>query len=593
MAAPKARIVIRHLSGSKINQIEQFDLEGLQEITIGRDPGSKVAYDQQRDDEVSRRHAVIRIRNDKELYFRIADANSSNGTFLNGERIAGEVELLPEDTVELGSGGPKFIFDVQPRPANLPARTRQMSAADAAAATRILAGAAAAGATLEQAVADTRQRTAPATASTTAAAADTAAAKVPVGKATILRMLSDERRKASHIWIGVTAALLVLGVVGGGALFWRNRMMESQFEQKLAEAQHQADLSRQEADTRLKDEMGITPADIKRLGDATVYIYNSWQLYDNDTNRPVYQKMVSVDHRLVPAFVKLSNGDVVRWLTLDQTRDEVYQAVGNQQSGSGFVFDSNGYILTNIHVASSWAWRFQDYRVHDWTTGAVYNVDDRPSRHPRMLDGIASLSDYWVPGSGGYVFEPNLPHPISGGEHGLSGRNGVLTVRFPGTRTDFNATLVKISPDSDVAEIKIDATNLSKLDLADDGGVGLGDKIILLGYPGMSNQSYAEADSNARGITRFFIPEPTVTEGVVAKLPSQPTKKDQGEIKMKDKFGNMYQLDISAGSGTSGGPVLDKRGKVIGLMSMGLADEEHVSFAVPVANVHEMLRAQR
>jgi len=181
-----------------------------------------------------------------------------------------------------------------------------------------------------------------------------------------------------------------------------------------------------------------------------------------------------------------------------------------------------------------------------------------------------------VPGGGGYVFEPNFPRAISGGERGFSGRNGVLTVRFPGTRTDFNATLVKISPDSDVAEIKIDATNLSKLDLAEDGSVGLGDKIILLGYPGMSNQSYAEAESNARGITRFFIPEPTVTEGVVAKLPSQPTKKDQGEIKMKDKFGNMYQLDISAGSGTSGGPVLDKRGKVIGLMSMGLADEEHV-----------------
>src|ERR1700683_971696 len=149
MAESKARIVIRHLSGSKINQIEQFDLEGLHEIAIGRDPGSKISYDQQHDDEVSRRHAVIRIRNDKELYFRIADANSSNGTLLNGERIAGEGEVLPEDTVELGSGGPKFTFDVQPRPANLPARTRQMSATDAAAATRMLAGSAAAGATGE------------------------------------------------------------------------------------------------------------------------------------------------------------------------------------------------------------------------------------------------------------------------------------------------------------------------------------------------------------------------------------------------------------------------------------------------------------
>jgi len=589
MAASKARIVIRHLSGSKINQIEQFDLEGLQEITIGRDPSSRIAYDQQRDDEVSRRHAVIRIRDDKELYFRIADANSSNGTFLNGERIAGEVELLPEDVVELGSGGPKFVFDVQPRPANLPARTRQMSATDA---TRILAGTAATAATVEHSAAETRQRSAPATASTAAVTASAATGKVPVGKATILRMLSDERRKASHIWIGVTAALLVLGVIGGGALFWHNRMVEGQFEQRLAEAQRQAELGRQQADTRLKEEMGITPSEIKRLGDATVYIYDSWQLYDTDTNRPLYQKMVWVDQRRVPAFVKLGDGTIVRWLTLEQNREDAYPAVGNQHSGSGFVIDSNGYILTNIHVASSWAWRFQDYRVHDWSSGAVYNLDERPSRHPRVLDNVASLSDYWVPGGGGYVFEPNNPRAVSSGDRSFFGRNDVLTVRFPGTRTDFNATLVKISPDSDVAEIKIDATNLSKLDLADDGGVGLGDKVILLGYPGISNQSYAEADSNARGITRFFIPEPTVTEGVVAKLPSQ-LKKEQSEIKIKDKFGNMYQLDISAGAGTSGGPVLDKRGKVIGLMSMGLADEEHVSFAVPVSNVHEMLRAQR
>src|SRR5271154_875931 len=138
MTAAATQIVIRHLSGSKTNQIEQFNLEGLSEITLGRDPTNRIAYDVGRDDAVSRKHAVIRIKHDKELYFRIADLNSSNGTLLNGERISGEVELLPDDVVELGSGGPKFVFDVQPRPANLPARTRAIDAIDAAA-TRIVA----------------------------------------------------------------------------------------------------------------------------------------------------------------------------------------------------------------------------------------------------------------------------------------------------------------------------------------------------------------------------------------------------------------------------------------------------------------------
>src|SRR5580700_3299904 len=184
------RIVIRHLSGSKVNQIDQFDLAGLQEITLGRDPKSTVAYDVARDDEVSRRHAVIRIKNDKELYFRIADLNSSNGTLLNGERIGGEVELLPDDVVELGSGGPKFVFDVQPRPSYLPARTRAMGAMTAidAAATRVVATTDV-GATAEiAAMSDTAMRT--------AARDPSAMGKVPVGKATILRMLTDERGKA-------------------------------------------------------------------------------------------------------------------------------------------------------------------------------------------------------------------------------------------------------------------------------------------------------------------------------------------------------------------------------------------------------------
>src|ERR1700757_59114 len=79
------RVVIRHLSGSKINQVEQFPLKDLQEITIGRDPSSDIAYDQRRDDVVSRRHAAIRVEGDGgDVAFWLRGLNSSNGTLLNG-----------------------------------------------------------------------------------------------------------------------------------------------------------------------------------------------------------------------------------------------------------------------------------------------------------------------------------------------------------------------------------------------------------------------------------------------------------------------------------------------------------------------------
>src|SRR5262249_702600 len=131
---PQTRIVVRHLSGSKVNQVEQIPLKDLHEITIGRDPSSGIAYYHRLDDVVSRQHAAIRIEDaDGKPSFRLVDLNSSNGTLLNGEPVTGDVELAPEDTVELGRGGPRFTFDVQPRPDNLAARTRVMSTMDATA----------------------------------------------------------------------------------------------------------------------------------------------------------------------------------------------------------------------------------------------------------------------------------------------------------------------------------------------------------------------------------------------------------------------------------------------------------------------------
>ena len=43
----------------------------------------------------------------------------------------------------------------------------------------------------------------------------------------------------------------------------------------------------------------------------------------------------------------------------------------------------------------------------------------------------------------------------------------------------------------------------------------------------------------------------------------------------------------------SGGPVLDSTGKVIALLSLVSTTAQHVSFAVPVSYVRELLQPQR
>ena len=592
MTESGTRIVIRHLSGSKVNQIDQFDLAGLQEITLGRDPKSTVAYDVARDDEVSRRHAVIRIKNDKELYFRIADLNSSNGTMLNGERIGGEVELLPDDVVELGAGGPKFTFDVQPRPASLPSRTRAMGALDAAA-TRVVAAANAEAATAERsAVPETQERGV----ATTGTMSSTPA-RTPVGKATILRMLSEERRSSRQVWIAALAAVLVLAIVGGGAIWWHGQSVTSQLQQQVAAEAARAEAIRAEAADALSKSIGLKPADIKRLGDSTVYIHNEWQLYDRGSGRQIFQKMVKVGDDILPAIVRLEDGRLVRWLTLDSDRTSFYRPVGTDHTGSGFVINEQGFILTNKHVASSWGSVYEDFLTNSWNRGSVYTI--RSDRHETMknVDGVRSLNQ-WIPENGGYLFEAARPNPVSNDERDFTGRNTVLTVQFPGTRDEINATLARASGQADVAEIKVDSTqSLSKLVIAEDNNVQIGQKIILLGYPGVSQETYGVQQSTEGGHLRdkvVYIPEPTVTEGVIAKLPTKTDRQDQSSgMTMVGSTGDTYQLDIFAGPGHSGGPVIDSTGKVIAIMSMRRTSAEHVSFAVPVSYVRELLQPQR
>jgi hypothetical protein len=126
--------------------------------------------------------------------------------------------------------------------------------------------------------------------------------------------------------------------------------------------------------------------------------------------------------------------------------------------------------------------------------------------------------------------------------------------------------------------------------------VQIGQKIVLLGYPQVSNKTRARQESSEGGRYRVqdvYIPEPTVTQGIVAKLPAPKAKDKSNDVVTYSTAGDAYQLDIFAGPGHSGGPVLNADGKVIGLLSMKSTSAEHVAFAVPVSYVRELLQPQR
>src|SRR5512147_759785 len=72
-----------------------FALEGDQ-MTIGRDSTNEIVIN---DAEVSRRHSRLMFQGGK---YVLEDLGSTNGTFVNGQRLAGPVVLKPGDIVSLG-----------------------------------------------------------------------------------------------------------------------------------------------------------------------------------------------------------------------------------------------------------------------------------------------------------------------------------------------------------------------------------------------------------------------------------------------------------------------------------------------------------
>ncbi len=87
------------------------------EVTVlGRDPRCQIVLDSLAYGVVSRRHAEIRPaqgdqRQPGAASWWVCDLNSSNGTYVNGERLQGCRLLYPGDRILLGHNGPEFIFE--------------------------------------------------------------------------------------------------------------------------------------------------------------------------------------------------------------------------------------------------------------------------------------------------------------------------------------------------------------------------------------------------------------------------------------------------------------------------------------------------
>ncbi len=94
MSEPQFQLVIR--KGPQVGQVFHLDAQSL---IIGRDPMSDITIN---DPEISRQHARLSRTDDG---FQIEDLGSTNGTFVNGQRLGSEpFALQPGQAINMGSG---------------------------------------------------------------------------------------------------------------------------------------------------------------------------------------------------------------------------------------------------------------------------------------------------------------------------------------------------------------------------------------------------------------------------------------------------------------------------------------------------------
>ena len=242
-------------------------------------------------------------------------------------------------------------------------------------------------------------------------------------------------------------------------------------------------------------------------------------------------------------------------------------------SGSGFVVNPDGYILTNAHVATEESIKesYLEELLNNALQAKLGSLDDQT-----LLQNFKDADNF------NNFYQNSLAALKNRVQFNIVSK---LTVLNPSDsqeyltsllKTGFEASIVSANnnfaaDEKDVALIKIQAGNLPALLLGDSNQVSTGDKILVFGFP-------STAEVNGRSPL-----EATLTQGLVSALKFAQSK----EFKI-------FQTDAKISQGSSGGPLLDKDGRVIGIITFQTGDAlrqkgDNFAFAIPINLAKEFL----
>ncbi len=127
--------------------------------------------------------------------------------------------------------------------------------------------------------------------------------------------------------------------------------------------------------------------------------------------------------------------------------------------------------------------------------------------------------------------------------------------------SEYEAQVVGVETDSDLAVLKVEAEGLVPAEMGDSDDLRVGQSIYTVGNP-LGELTY------------------TMTSGIVSALDRNITTDEHVTV-------NMFQIDAAVNNGNSGGPVYNVYGQVIGVVTakFSLGGMEGLGFAIPVNDV--------
>ena len=154
----------------------------------------------------------------------------------------------------------------------------------------------------------------------------------------------------------------------------------------------------------------------------------------------------------------------------------------------------------------------------------------------------------------GHILTNNHVIRVNGDPTGPISRNITVTL-FDGSTA--RADVVGTDRDTDLAVLQIDTEGLSPADLGDAASLLVGADVVAMGF--------------ALGLEGA----PTVTRGVVSA-------KDRTIQQQTISINGLIQTDASINPGNSGGPLVDDRGRVVGINTAIIRGGEHIGFSISI-----------